>query len=47
VQQTFPLLEAVDAYGLLESGQVTGNPVLVAPELLDEQPDERPDEEGS
>lgn len=30
----FPLLEAVKAYGLLESGQVSGNLVLFAPELL-------------
>jgi NADPH:quinone reductase-like Zn-dependent oxidoreductase len=30
----FPLLEAVKAYELLESGQVTGNLVLLAPELL-------------
>ena len=30
----FPLLEAVKAYGLLESGQVTGNLVLLSPETL-------------
>jgi NADPH:quinone reductase-like Zn-dependent oxidoreductase len=30
----YPLLEAVKAYALLESGQVTGNLVLLAPELL-------------
>ena len=30
----YPLLEAVKAYGLLESGGVTGNLVLLAPELL-------------
>ena len=30
----YPLLEAVRAYGLLESGQVTGNLVLLAPEFL-------------
>jgi NADPH:quinone reductase-like Zn-dependent oxidoreductase len=30
----YPLLEAVRAYRLLESGQVTGNLVLLAPELL-------------
>jgi NADPH:quinone reductase-like Zn-dependent oxidoreductase len=30
----YPLLEAVKAYGLLESGQVTGNLVLLAPESL-------------
>lgn len=29
----YPLLEAVTAYELLESGQVTGNLVLLAPEL--------------
>ena len=31
----YPLLEAVKAYELLESGQVTGNLVLLAPELLE------------
>ena len=30
----YPLLEAVKAYELLESGQVSGNLVLLAPELL-------------
>jgi NADPH:quinone reductase-like Zn-dependent oxidoreductase len=30
----YPLLEAVKAYELLENGQVTGNLVLLAPELL-------------
>jgi NADPH:quinone reductase len=30
----YPLLEAIKAYELLESGQVTGNLVLLAPELL-------------
>ncbi|MEJ2352771.1 MAG: zinc-binding dehydrogenase, partial [Anaerolineales bacterium] len=30
----YPLLEAVRAYELLESGQVTGNLVLLVPELL-------------
>ena len=30
----FPLLEAPKGYELLESGQVTGNVVLVSPELL-------------
>ncbi len=34
VANTFPLLAAVEAYKLLESGKVTGNLVLVAPELL-------------
>ena len=29
-----PLLEAAKGYDLLESGQVTGNIVLLAPELL-------------
>ena len=31
----YPLLEAVRAYELLESGRVTGNLVLLAPELLE------------
>jgi len=31
----FPLLEAAKANALLESGQVTGNVVLLAEELLD------------
>ena len=31
----FPLLEAARANALLESGQVVGNLVLVAPELLE------------
>ena len=30
----FPILEAVKAYQMLESGQVTGNIVLVTPELM-------------
>ena len=33
----YPLLEAVKAYELLESGQVTGNLVLLAPELLGQE----------
>jgi len=33
----YPILEAVKAYELLESGQVTGNLVLMAPELLDHE----------
>ena len=33
VAETFPLLEAAKANALLESGQVTGNVVLLAPEL--------------
>ena len=33
----YPLLEAVKAYEFLESGQVTGNLVLLAPELLDRE----------
>jgi NADPH:quinone reductase-like Zn-dependent oxidoreductase len=34
VSKTFPLLDALEAYALLESGEVTGNIVLLAPELL-------------
>jgi NADPH:quinone reductase-like Zn-dependent oxidoreductase len=34
IAQTFPLLEARKANELLESGQVTGNLILLAPELL-------------
>lgn len=34
IAATFPLLEAAKANALLESGQVTGNIVLVSPELL-------------
>jgi NADPH:quinone reductase-like Zn-dependent oxidoreductase len=34
VADTFPILEAAQANALLESGQVTGNIVLLAPELL-------------
>jgi NADPH:quinone reductase-like Zn-dependent oxidoreductase len=34
VAERFPILEAAQANALLESGQVTGNVVLVAPELL-------------
>ncbi|MEJ2736280.1 MAG: medium chain dehydrogenase/reductase family protein [Anaerolineae bacterium] len=34
IAETFPLLEAAKANALLESGQVTGNIVLLAPELL-------------
>jgi NADPH:quinone reductase-like Zn-dependent oxidoreductase len=34
VVKTFPILEAREAYQLLESGTVTGNLVLLAPELL-------------
>lgn len=34
IAQKFPLLEAAQANALLESGQVTGNLVLVAPELF-------------
>jgi NADPH:quinone reductase-like Zn-dependent oxidoreductase len=34
VVKTFPLLEAVRAYEMLESGKVTGNLVLLAPEML-------------
>jgi NADPH:quinone reductase-like Zn-dependent oxidoreductase len=34
IAQTFPLLEAVQAYRLLESGRVAGTLVLLSPELL-------------
>ena len=34
ITKKFPILEAAQANALLESGQVTGNVVLVAPELL-------------
>jgi NADPH:quinone reductase-like Zn-dependent oxidoreductase len=34
VAETFPILEAAQANALLESGQVTGNVVLLAPELF-------------
>ena len=34
IAETFPILEAAKANALLESGQVTGNVVLLAPELL-------------
>lgn len=34
IAETFPLLEAARANALLESGQVTGNVVLLAPEAL-------------
>ena len=34
ITQKFPVLEAAKANELLESGQVTGNLVLLAPELL-------------
>lgn len=34
IEKVFPILEAAQANALLESGQVTGNIVLVAPELL-------------
>ena len=34
IAEKFPILEASQANALLESGQVTGNVVLVAPELL-------------
>ena len=34
IAEKYPLLEAVKAYELLESGQVTGNLVLLVPELL-------------
>jgi NADPH:quinone reductase-like Zn-dependent oxidoreductase len=38
VAQKFPLLEATRAYNLLESGQVTGNLVLVSPALTEGAP---------
>jgi NADPH:quinone reductase-like Zn-dependent oxidoreductase len=34
IVQRFPILEAAKANALLESGQVVGNIVLLAPELL-------------
>jgi NADPH2:quinone reductase len=34
IAEKFPILEAAQANALLESGQVTGNVVLLAPELL-------------
>jgi NADPH:quinone reductase-like Zn-dependent oxidoreductase len=34
IAEKFPILEAAKANELLESGQVTGNVVLLAPELL-------------
>ena len=34
IMARFPILEAAEANKLLESGQVTGNVVLLAPELL-------------
>jgi len=34
ITNTFPILEACQAYELLESGQVTGTVVLLAPELM-------------
>ena len=34
IAKTFPILEAAQANALLESGQVTGNIVLLAPELM-------------
>ena len=34
IMAQFPILEAARANELLESGQVVGNVVLVAPELL-------------
>jgi hypothetical protein len=35
IAKKFPILEAAQANALLESGQVIGNVVLVAPELLE------------
>jgi len=34
IAKRFPILEAAQANALLESGQVTGSVVLLAPELL-------------
>ncbi len=34
IEKKFPILEAAQANALLESGKVTGNVVLLAPELL-------------
>lgn len=34
IAERFPILEAVKANELLESGKITGNIVLLAPELL-------------
>jgi NADPH:quinone reductase-like Zn-dependent oxidoreductase len=34
IAKRFPIMEAAEAYELLESGNVTGNVVLLAPELL-------------
>ena len=34
IEKKFPILEAAQANRLLESGQVTGNIVLLSPELL-------------
>jgi NADPH:quinone reductase-like Zn-dependent oxidoreductase len=34
IMETFPILEAAQANALLETGQVIGNVVLLAPELL-------------
>ncbi|MGF1470392.1 MAG: hypothetical protein ACFB50_01465, partial [Rubrobacteraceae bacterium] len=33
----FPILDAVEAYELLESGQISGNVVLLAPAWLEEE----------
>jgi NADPH:quinone reductase-like Zn-dependent oxidoreductase len=41
ISAKFPLLEAAQANELLESGQVSGKIVLLAPELLQETPDAR------
>lgn len=40
IMKKFPILEAAQANALLESGEVIGNLVLVAPELLEEAGDE-------
>jgi NADPH:quinone reductase-like Zn-dependent oxidoreductase len=45
IMQKFPILQAAQANELLESGQVIGNIVLVAPELLSPVEQEQPPEE--
>jgi NADPH:quinone reductase-like Zn-dependent oxidoreductase len=39
IAQKFPILEAAKANDLLESGKMTGNLVLLAPELMKERKD--------
>jgi NADPH:quinone reductase-like Zn-dependent oxidoreductase len=40
IMQRFPILEAAQANALLETGAVTGNLVLLAPELFTKNPDD-------